>query len=208
MRTLTGIRLLTATALLLANPGLGGAAAAPSARAAQARPAAQTAAVSAAFGDPYLVADLTTTGTPEGVAPASLVTFGGAVYFVGNTPADGRELHRSNGTLTGTAQFMEINPGAANGIDALSFGADLVPHNGRLYFAGETAHYGSELWSTDGTVTNTLLVRDIATGTEEGPPRPAGAVCRRVVFHGRRRRAWRGTVEDRRHQWRHGAGQG
>ena len=40
------------------------------------------------FGTPFLVEDLTTSGTPEGSAPSDYVTLGGAVYFIAETPAE------------------------------------------------------------------------------------------------------------------------
>ena len=49
-----------------------------------------------------------------------------------------------------------------------SFPRDPAVVNGRLFFSGEDAGHGAELWMTDGTAAGTVLVRDIAPGTTTG----------------------------------------
>ncbi len=67
-----------------------------------------------------------------------------------HSPDTGRELWATDGTLTGTVQLTDINPGPAD--------ADVhfvAQTNGRQLFTG-TGPSGLELWSTDGTPGGTL----------------------------------------------------
>ncbi|MCC7360049.1 MAG: hypothetical protein IT317_11260 [Anaerolineales bacterium] len=122
------------------------------------------------FGDPFMVEDLTTSGSPESSEPSGFVLLGSAAYFYGETPATGRELYRTTGFLTSTAQLADIYPGGENGVNQDFNGPSLVEFDGRLYFTGRTAEQGEELWATDGTLTGTVLVRDVATGTSASQP--------------------------------------
>ncbi len=124
------------------------------------------------FGNPYLVEDTTTAGYPEGGNPFGYAVLPGAVLFVADTPGTGDELWRSGGFITNTEMVVELYPGSERGVYSPAFMPEraLVNYAGRLYFGGINAHHGVELWATDGTLTGTVLVRDIATGTARSEP--------------------------------------
>ena len=80
----------------------------------------------------------------------------------------GRELHVSDGTLTGTSLLKDLNPGEAD-LPASNLGAGMshVWWNDVLYFPLDdgTDEYGQELWRTDGTENGTYMVKDIREGS-------------------------------------------
>jgi ELWxxDGT repeat protein len=91
---------------------------------------------------------------PNGLPPY-MIPVGNTVYFVAN-----ESLYRSDGTEAGTIKLTTIavqshvQPAAVNGI---------------VYFASGSTDFmngttDSELWRTDGTVANTIRVRDINPG--------------------------------------------
>ena len=85
-------RLFVAAGLLASGLGLPPAAALADSLRPPARSHMRALAAADDFGTPFLVEDLTTTGTPEASDPNNFVVLGGAVYFTGDTPATGREL--------------------------------------------------------------------------------------------------------------------
>ena len=80
----------------------------------------------------------------------------------------GRELHVSDGTLTGTSLLKDLNPGEAD-LPASNLGAGMshVWWNDVLYFPLDdgTDEHGQELWRTDGTENGTYMVKDIREGS-------------------------------------------
>ncbi len=80
----------------------------------------------------------------------------------------GRELHVSDGTLTGTSLLKDLNPGEAD-LPGSNLGAGMshVWWNDVLYFPLDdgTDEHGQELWRTDGTENGTYMVKDIREGS-------------------------------------------
>src|SRR5262245_5965790 len=59
---------------------------------------------------------------------------------------------------------QDVNPGTANGFTPYNnggFASYLTDVNGELYFAANDGVHGVELWKSDGTPGNTLMVADI-----------------------------------------------
>jgi ELWxxDGT repeat protein len=76
------------------------------------------------------------------------------LFFTADDGVTGRELWRSDGTISGTLQVMDLTPGPASS----QLGA-LVAADGELLF---TRHLTStaELWRSDGTAAGTSLVAE------------------------------------------------
>lgn len=96
-------------------------------------------------------------------ALGSLTPADGVLYLVDDN-FTGR-LRRSDGTPTGTIP-LTVQFGAA-GLRK----SKPVAINGTLYFVGEDAAHGRELWKSDGTVAGTVLVKDIRPGSLWAEPR-------------------------------------
>lgn len=62
--------------------------------------------------------------------------------------------------------LKDINPGISTGVHFL-VGTKVM--NNKLYFAAQDTLQNLELWSTDGTTTNTVLVKDISTVNGSSP---------------------------------------
>lgn len=95
--------------------------------------------------------------------PQGGVVLDGKYYFWADDGAHGRELWVSDGTSAGTSLVVDLRPsGDAQGLSPLA--APIVVLDGRLYFNANDGANGEELWTSDGTMAGTTLVRDIAPG--------------------------------------------
>ena len=98
------------------------------------------------------------------------------LIFAANTIADGSGIWSSDGTAAGTAQVKQINAtGGDFSIpvilpDYLTFinGGDFHTKlfNGKIFFIGDDGTNGGELWITDGTGTNTFMIKDLNPGPD------------------------------------------
>lgn len=96
---------------------------------------------------------------------SSLTPVGRQLFFTLEDDAHGRELWVSDGTGGGTRLVADLTPGPGN--SALE---PLVAVGGRLFFfrtvGADTGQPGrAELWTSDGTATGTVRVRDFGPGT-------------------------------------------
>ncbi|MCB9870968.1 MAG: hypothetical protein H6836_02060 [Planctomycetes bacterium] len=99
-------------------------------------------------------------GAPQSWTFQSLRSFGGRIWFVspalGGVLPLGMILWRSEGTQSSTVPVAYFSEG-----DHLP---QLEVAGSRMYFHAATKTEGMELWSSDGTVAGTRIVRDLAPG--------------------------------------------
>lgn len=84
---------------------------------------------------------------------------GNFVYFVCNTPGEGEELWRTDGTAAGTILLKDIKPAALSSTPII-----LGTYSNKLIFSADDLVHGREPWLSDGTPGGTSMLRDIATG--------------------------------------------
>lgn len=104
--------------------------------------------------------------------------FSATPNYVGTTT----EPFVSNGTTAGTTMLKDIVPGTG-GSDARGY----QYLNGTVYFIARTPATGYELWKTDGTEGNTMMVTEIYTGTTAGIGGTStinGVVNNKIIFSG------------------------
>lgn len=107
-----------------------------------------------------------TDGTPGGTIQVKafgpetfvqrLTSAGSLVYFV-VSDVTGMRLWRSDGSDAGTVALASL---CATCLEDVG----LTASGNRLYFVASTPESGTELWVTEGVVTNTVLVRDVTPG--------------------------------------------
>ena len=93
---------------------------------------------------------------PRTTNPSHLTVYDGWFWFLTNgnpQTGNGNCLYRSNGTAAGTTAFV---------CDTGTYGLELF--NGELYFSRSANGKGYELWKTDGTMSGTVMVKDIVAG--------------------------------------------
>jgi ELWxxDGT repeat protein len=84
---------------------------------------------------------------------------GNYVYFVCNTPGEGEELWRTNGTAAGTILLKDIKAAQLSSTPIM-----LGTYNNKLIFSADDLVHGREPWLSDGTPAGTTMLKDIATG--------------------------------------------
>jgi ELWxxDGT repeat protein len=102
----------------------------------------------------------------------NLVNVSGTLFFAANDGVHGKELWKSDGTLTGTVMVKDINTlSICDSSDRPGWGSlpcgskpgGLTNVDGTLFFGASDGVHGWELWKSDGTVTGTVMVKDINT---------------------------------------------
>lgn len=129
-------------------------------------------------GGTQLVKDIYSGATSS--QPRDLFVFNNAVYFFAKTASDGVELWKSDGTSGGTVEVKDINPGSGNSYNNTY--TSFFANNGILYFDATDGTNGVELWKTDGTDNNTVMVKDINTGTNSSNAENFTALGTNVIF--------------------------
>ncbi|PKP47621.1 MAG: hypothetical protein CVT94_10970, partial [Bacteroidetes bacterium HGW-Bacteroidetes-11] len=119
-------------------------------------------------------------GPPYSLADA-LYVYNNKVYFRGNDGDHGSELWSSDGTEAGTIMVKDIWPGTMN-----SSPNYFREYNGLLYFTADDGGpdeggHGIEIWSTDGTETGTVMLKDINNSEYSTGPRYL-TVCNGLLF--------------------------
>lgn len=99
-----------------------------------------------------------------GLQPEFVTTFNGMILFSGVGDEGGRELWKSNGTDNGTVMVMDINPGQASSNPRKITDASALGGLADAVFVADNGTVGEELWKTDGSSANTVLIKDINDG--------------------------------------------
>jgi len=117
-------------------------------------------------------------------SPQQLTRFDATRFFFTAANVLGRELWLSDGTTAGTRMVKDIyppSPGSTGG-SGLSTTQPLTVVRGRLYFVGQTATYGRELWISDGTAAGTQMVKDIRPGSASSDIRGIAKLGGTLIF--------------------------
>jgi ELWxxDGT repeat protein len=103
-------------------------------------------------------------------APGKMTTYAGAVIFIANGSSRGLELWKTDGTGPGTMLLKDIRVGSASAFDPVdgNLRRKFTSFNGELFFSANDGINGYELWKTDGSMTGTVMVKDI---NDTGPSR-------------------------------------
>lgn len=147
----------------------------------------------ATLGDSIWRSDGTVTGTerivdiiPDDIPsyyedPGLLTSVSNLVFFAASHPAYGREFWRSDGTQNGTWMLRDIAPGSVGSLTWIV--ESRLGFNGNFYFyADDYSEYGGELWRSDGSQENTVLVKDINPGPGRSEIRGFAAANGRLFF--------------------------
>ncbi|MCA9012426.1 MAG: hypothetical protein KDB01_21895 [Planctomycetaceae bacterium] len=116
----------------------------------------------------FRLADVKVTANNRDASLSKFVPVNDFVYFSGAV-ADNIELWKSDGTVSGTAVVKDIFPGGSYNEQYgftlnSSQPSDITNVNGTLFFAATDGNGGRELWKSDGTVSGTVMVKDIYAG--------------------------------------------
>ncbi|MDZ4851858.1 MAG: hypothetical protein SGI77_21425, partial [Pirellulaceae bacterium] len=99
--------------------------------------------------------------------PTELTNVSGTLFFKATTRSLGTELWKSNGsTIELVRDIVQEQDSYGNGYS--SDPSQLTNVNGTLYFTAFDAGIGLELWKSNGTVSGTVAVKDIAPNYYDG----------------------------------------
>ena len=104
---------------------------------------------------------------------------GSTLYFRATDGSHGNELWKSDGTSSGTVMVKDINSGASDGLPMFLGVGERMPVLGNtLFLRANDGTNGDELWKSDGTLSGTVMVKDINSGAGSSPGRmtPVGDV--------------------------------
>jgi ELWxxDGT repeat protein len=87
------------------------------------------------------------------------------IVFTAKTSSLGEELYVTDGTTAGTFLLMDINPGTADMLNWNDGFTQFHSDGQRAYFFANDGIHGAELWTSDGTIAGTMMVKDINVGT-------------------------------------------
>ncbi|HEX3526994.1 MAG TPA: ELWxxDGT repeat protein [Thermoanaerobaculia bacterium] len=107
-----------------------------------------------------------------------LIAYQGLLYFVAQSPQGQWNLWRSDGTPQGTLALTALLDDGASDVRR----PGLTGVGNRVYFTAFDNTHGRELWSTDGTVAGTGLVKDIVPGPATSSPAWLTAAGGRLWF--------------------------
>lgn len=115
------------------------------------------------------------------------VQAGPYTYFFATSPAEGRELWRTDGTTSGTVRLTDLVPGVGSSAPNAVVGPVMAPYRlasgaWGLVFAARSVATGEELWVTDGTRAGTSLLADIRPGAEDSFVRQMASLRGKVYF--------------------------
>lgn len=105
---------------------------------------------------------------PTGSDVGKLTASNQQLFFIANDGTHGLELWKSDGTERGTNLVKDIFLPSSLGDSSAP--SELTDVDGVLFFSANDGSRGRELWSSDGTESATMLVRDIMTGPASSRP--------------------------------------
>lgn len=94
--------------------------------------------------------------------------FNGKIFFIANDGTHGMELWITDGTTANTKMVKDLYPGVDTSFSLTAPSWFYTSNN--LYFAANNGTTGVELFKTDGTEANTVLVKDINIGSRSSNP--------------------------------------
>lgn len=112
----------------------------------------------------YMILDLIP--GPDGSVPQRMAELNGKALFQVDDNIDGMQWYISDGTASGTVSVGNVHAGGPGiALETCGFwGYYAEQAGGTVFFTGEDAAHGLELWKTDGTPQGTTLVMDITPG--------------------------------------------
>ena len=121
----------------------------------------------------------------EGSWPDGLLSVDGTVFFFGASSERADSLWKSDGTAAGTVLVKEINRTCNSYPSRWGYppGGGLNV-GGTLFVAASDGTTGCELWKSDGTSSDTVLVKDLSPGPNDSSPRRMSEVNGTVFFAG------------------------
>lgn len=96
--------------------------------------------------------------------PREFFQLNNIVLFLADDSTHGEELWKTDGTAGGTVMVKDINPGAASSTANMFFFFGFHLFNNHVYFKATDGNSNGQLWSTDGTTGNTVMLKDIIPG--------------------------------------------
>jgi ELWxxDGT repeat protein len=118
--------------------------------------------------------------------PMQMTSLGSLALFEATDPTNGTELWATDGTPTGTVLVKDINPLAASSspnCGSVSLCNGFTVMGSFIYFAANDGTNGIELWRSDGTTANTLMVANINTAVGAGSsPQEFGVLGSTLLF--------------------------
>lgn len=98
---------------------------------------------------------------PAGSQPAGMTRLGNAVFFAALDLQNGNELRFADNNGIHLVRDLAQGPASSNP-------SRLTVWNDRLYFAANDGVHGEELWVTDGSMSGTMMVKDIVPVPVQG----------------------------------------
>lgn len=96
--------------------------------------------------------------------PNNFIVSNKLLFFTATDGLQGRELWKTDGSPNGTVIVKDIYSGSNTG-PYYAEGEKMVVLNNNLFFIANDGINGDELWKSDGTATNTLMIKDIRSGS-------------------------------------------
>ena len=111
----------------------------------------------------YLLKEINDQGPLFSSSPSWLVEMNGEVLFAASSGSvEGTELWKTDGTEAGTVLVKDIDPTPFVPLTSSSSPKNLLNVDGTLFFmANSDDADGAELWKSDGTTADTVMVKDI-----------------------------------------------
>lgn len=104
--------------------------------------------------------------------PRSFFKYNSMVLFLATDADHGEEIWKTDGTPGGTVMLKDINVGTSNSTNFEIFPGFFAPifvgfhlFNNKLYFNATDGTSNGEIWTTDGTGVNTVLLKDVVPTT-------------------------------------------